>query len=750
MKVLPAVSVVVNTLNRADLLERTLRSFRQLRYRNFEVVVVNGPSLDNTDEVIARYADWIRQGRCLEANLSKSRNIGVAMAKGEIVAFIDDDAVPEPDWLDRLVSGYDEPNVAAVGGFIRDHAGIDYQCKVVVADRFGDAKSFDRLEGELDEERYLSLTGTNSSFRRTLLLQEGGFDEEYAYFLDETDVNVRLVDRGWKARIVADAEVHHKFAASHLRTVDRIPRSMYVTSRSKAYFCCVNAIKTFTLREIVGYLVRFIQSEHRWKRQLYLSGKIERGACDRLIAEVEKGVADGVRDAFAQAQRQLISQAVLDRYAPEQFKRFPLMRAAESRLRICLLSQDYPPLGNGGIGQWTRETAIGLAERGHEVTVVARSSEGHSYVDFCEGVWVHRIHPDPAPPDIVRASYPAPTALVDYSYTAMAEIRRIQPRRGFQVISGPIWDLEPLLSLKVLDIPTVISLHTTYKLALPHKPDWLGNQGYRSAHVDLVVAKERELLATAPFLLSNTYALVRDIGREYGVTIDEDRLRVVPHGLADLSIGVEENSRSGAAFHLLFVGRLEFRKGADLVLKMIPKLFERHPNLIIDIVGDDSIVIDGVTLRNRFVDEHREDRKLLERVRFHGTVSRVDLLRFYKSCDLVISPSRYESFGLVFVEAMMFGKPSVGIAVGGVSEVVTSGRDGILIERDDPVELAEKIASLIQDPEALSRLAREARRTFERKFSVIHMIDALEAYYIDVAASAAGAGMRAEREQANG
>src|SRR6185436_13845131 len=82
------VSVVICTLNRADSLRETLRCLRHQRYASFEVIVVNGPSTDHTDTVLAEFAGVIRAEMCPVPNLSVSRNIGIRAAAGDIVAFI--------------------------------------------------------------------------------------------------------------------------------------------------------------------------------------------------------------------------------------------------------------------------------------------------------------------------------------------------------------------------------------------------------------------------------------------------------------------------------------------------------------------------------------------------------------------------------------------------------------------------------------------------------------------------------------
>ena len=115
MTSLPRISVVINTLNREKSLRDTLESFRWQTYRGqFEVIVVNGPSTDGSQALIESWVPKIRIGRCADANLSMSRNIGICMAAGDIVAFIDDDGVPEPEWLEQIAAGYDREEVGGV------------------------------------------------------------------------------------------------------------------------------------------------------------------------------------------------------------------------------------------------------------------------------------------------------------------------------------------------------------------------------------------------------------------------------------------------------------------------------------------------------------------------------------------------------------------------------------------------------------------------------------------------------------
>src|SRR4051794_15198080 len=125
---IPLFSVIVSTLDRRDLLEDTLVGLSQLLYRNFEIVVVSGPSEDDTSEFLSHWGNSIKLANSDVANLARSRNIGLSLAAGEFVAFIDDDAVPHPYWLDRLLSRYSiSDRIGAVGGYTVGPDGVTFQ-----------------------------------------------------------------------------------------------------------------------------------------------------------------------------------------------------------------------------------------------------------------------------------------------------------------------------------------------------------------------------------------------------------------------------------------------------------------------------------------------------------------------------------------------------------------------------------------------------------------------------------------------
>lgn len=240
MRLQPHVSVVIVSRNRSSNLRRLLSSLRYLTYPDFEVIVVSDVN------PIEAFPDIWHVGRikftALESpSIAIARNRGLKMASGEIVAFCDDDAVPEPTWLTHLVAPFADASVGAAGGYVRGRNGFSFQSKARRFDRFG--RHLDIVfENEAPkvfqgtEDSGIKTEGTNCAFRRTALIELGGFDPAYHYFLDETDLNYRMGLAGWKTAIVPLAQVHHGHAASENRSANQAPKSLFEVGASKGYF----------------------------------------------------------------------------------------------------------------------------------------------------------------------------------------------------------------------------------------------------------------------------------------------------------------------------------------------------------------------------------------------------------------------------------------------------------------------------------------------------------------------------------
>lgn len=387
----PAFSVVLSTDNRLAHLERAVSALRCQTYAKFEVCVVAGPTEDGTRAFLATLGDDVKVARCSVRNLSRSRNIGIALASGDVVAFIDDDAVPEPEWLAQLARSYDDARVGAAGGFVHDHVGIGFQARYVTANRLGQPREESRPTPELNlpgSARFPHLLGTNCSFRRSALLSIGGFDEQYEYFLDETDVCCRINDAGYRIVQRPDAFVHHKYAPSELRDEQRTVRHWYPIIKNRLYFGLRHARDAFSITEIVEAALAekaFWESDVADKAR---AGLFSHEDVERFRREAQTALEDGLR--FSLEEQRLADPALLDTHESE-FRRFP--RQGSARRRRTILSLDSSVSGDSDSGSNSGELlahARRSARQGHRVHVVLRSGKGAS-VDYDEGLWVYDL-----------------------------------------------------------------------------------------------------------------------------------------------------------------------------------------------------------------------------------------------------------------------------------------------------------------------------------------------------------------------
>jgi len=203
----PKVSVVVCAYNAADTLEDNLRSLERLTYPDYEIVLVNDGSKDRTGE-IARSFPTVRVIDTPNQGLSAARNVGLAEATGEIVAYTDADTRVDRDWLTHLVQPFLTSNVVGSGG-----------PNVVPADDPPIAQCIARAPGGpthvlLDDRIAEHVPGCNMAFRRDALLAIGGFNPIYLRAGDDVDVCWRLQARGGKIGFASAALVWHHHRAS--------------------------------------------------------------------------------------------------------------------------------------------------------------------------------------------------------------------------------------------------------------------------------------------------------------------------------------------------------------------------------------------------------------------------------------------------------------------------------------------------------------------------------------------------------
>ena len=290
----PAVSVVVVSRDRPCELRLCLTALARLKYPAYEVIVVADRA--GLDAVRALpFADRIVQRRFDVANISAARNAGIAAAAGDIVAFIDDDAVAEPKWLHHLAAPFADPAVSATGGFVRGRNGIAFQARARVIDRGGWSRDVP-LSGPTPATPATGTgevprtEGTNMAVRRPVLIALGGFDPAYRFYHDETDLNMRLADAGHRTVIAPLAQVHHTAAPSARRGTGRRLRDLHDVGASTAVFLRRHCPPG----EHARHLARLRDEQRRRVLERMVIGAIEPREVGPLLRGLEDGITDGL------------------------------------------------------------------------------------------------------------------------------------------------------------------------------------------------------------------------------------------------------------------------------------------------------------------------------------------------------------------------------------------------------------------------------------------------------------------------
>lgn len=713
-------SVVICTYNRADSLGQTLESLRHQGHPDFEVVVVNGPSTDHTRDVLAVWKDRVKVVDNPLANLAVSRNLGIRAAAGQIVAFIDDDALPEFDWLEQALPAFADPEVAGVGGIVFDHTGMALQYRFSAANRFGEGEFRDTMPYDdlCSPGSFLVpyLQGTNALFRRDLLARIGLFDETFDFYLDETDVCIRLVDAGFVLRQLPNAPVHHKFLPSKVRNEERVVTNWFPVIKNFTYFGYRHALDHATELEVVERATAFARRFVDDARFHEKGGRLPPGSSTRCEQVAGEAIATGI--ALGRERRGTGRGRVALEPAPP-FLAFSTIDNP-TRRRYVMVSSGHPPTVTGGIARYVSEVGRAIAARGHEVRVITKGDAGGT-VDLENGVWVHRI--DTTRTGGVTAIPDGPGYIDAFASGVVDELVRMQEWTTPDVVYGPAWDVEVLGVVRCLPLPVALFLATPLDIVAEQSA--LLDDPAAAPTIRDLLELERELFRSADIAHADSCAVLNTITDRYGELITPDRAGVAYLGLTDRPPPAPP-ADLGRRF--LFVGRMEPRKGIDTLLQAFADVAACHPDLELVVVGSDGVPPggDGRTYAQRFADDHT-DECLLDRVRFVGRVDDEELEHWHRWADCLVLPSRYESFGLTMLHGMVSNRAVISCAVGAIPEVVRDGVDGLLTPPGDASALAAAMRRIADEPGLARTLAASGRARFEDAFTIDASADALVA-----------------------
>lgn len=398
--------------------------------------------------------------------------------------------------------------------------------------------------------------------------------------------------------------------------------------------------------------------------------------------------------------------------------------------RLAVLSLHTSPLvqpgsgDSGGMNVYVRELVASLAQAGVASDVYTRrwTDDLPEVVEVEPGFRV--VHVPAGPSDLPKEALPG---VVDEFADGVrahlpADVDALHANYWLSGVAGHRLKHE-------LDLPLVSTFHTLARVkaecGLPDEPE----QRERA---------EAEVIGCSDAILANCEAEARQLVQLYGA--DPDRIELVPPGVdhAFFSPGPRQGARAalrhlqlGDGPVLLFVGRIQPLKSLDVAVRALAEMHD--PSAVLVVVGGASGA-DGAAEVER-VRKLAARLGVTDRVRFADPQPHHLLSTYYRAADVVVVPSRSESFGLVALEAAACGTPVVAAAVGGLRTLVDHGRTGFLVDGADPAEYAARIDAILGDPSLAAELSSNAARR-ARDYTWSTAAARLRRLYADITAGA--------------
>ena len=371
-------------------------------------------------------------------------------------------------------------------------------------------------------------------------------------------------------------------------------------------------------------------------------------------------------------------------------------------MKILMLTWEYPPRVVGGIARVVYDISRTLLKDGHDVTVVTYREGDTPYFEDDKGVKVYRV-------DNYMIN---PNNFIDWimqlNFNMVAKVNEIMKEQGeFDVIHAHDWLVA--YAAKTLknsyNIPIVSTIHATEAGRNSGIHD--DTQRYINDTEWLLTYEATEVIVNSNYMKGHVQGL-------FGLPFD--KISVIPNGInLNNFTGIDRDYDFRRRFAMdnekiiLYVGRLVYEKGVQHLISAMPKILENY--------HDSKLVIAG---KGGMIDELKsqvESMGLSNKVYFTGYLNQKEVQKMYKCADVAVFPSTYEPFGIVALEAMLAGIPTVVSDIGGLNEIVEHGVNGMKSYTGNPNSIADSVLSLLFDPQLAMNVTKNAKNKVKDEFN---------------------------------
>jgi glycosyltransferase involved in cell wall biosynthesis len=382
--------------------------------------------------------------------------------------------------------------------------------------------------------------------------------------------------------------------------------------------------------------------------------------------------------------------------------------------KIVLLTWEFPPNIVGGLARHVAGLSRSLAKGSCEVYVVTAKTPNCPDYEVVNNVHVYRVSPlHEQEPNFL-------TWIAGLNLAMVTKAIKLFERQPPDLIHAHDWLVgsAAITLKKVLNAPMFATIHSTENGR---------NNGIYTETQTFIHEKERQLIDAADRIIVCSEYMKNEIGNLFSKNPDE--LAVIANGVDNEAVQTVQNDiLSGVPIdpnrRLIFsIGRIVKEKGFDTIIDSVPALLNNHPDLYFIIAG-----------KGPMLDEYHRliiEKGLQNHIYFIGFVSDALKAQLFNKCELAIFPSLYEPFGIVALESMVFGKPTIVAKTGGLSGIIDDRKTGLFMTPGDSDSLIEQVEFLLNNQEQSKKLAENAKTMVLKNYSWDKIAEVTKKIYED-------------------
>lgn len=371
-------------------------------------------------------------------------------------------------------------------------------------------------------------------------------------------------------------------------------------------------------------------------------------------------------------------------------------------MKILMLTWEYPPRIVGGIARVVHDLSHKLVKNGHDVTVVTYKEGDTLEFENDKGVKVYRVENYMIRPN----NFTDWIMQLNFALTAKAT-QIINEQGKFDCIHAHDWLVT--YSAKTLKdsfhIPIVSTIHAT---------EAGRNSGIHDDVQRYINDTEWLLTFESTEVIVNSNYMKCELQRLFGLPFE--KINVIPNGININNfngITKDYDFRRKYAMDnekiILYIGRLVYEKGIQHLISAMPKIINGY--------NDTKLIIGGKGGMYNELSEQARNLGIENKVYFTGHLSSKEVQKMYKCADIAVFPSTYEPFGIVALESMLAGVPTVVSDIGGLNEIVDHGINGMKSYAGNSNSIADSVLALLYNHQLCDDIVKNAKAKVKQEFN---------------------------------